>query len=186
VKFELDENIGRKAEQLQRDVGYDVSTLRLQSLNGTTDESLFEVCIAEQRALVTLDQDFGQVLRFPPGHSSGIVILEVAPRAGARAVESRIPDLIALLSGRELRAELWIIEPGRVRIHQRLRQGEAAGARCQALRWRRHGWHGWHGRHGDVSHSACTFIDRTKSLGGKLPGLFCLVAFSVLARTPVR
>jgi hypothetical protein len=80
VKFKLDENIGRKAEQLLRDAGHDVSTVTSQSLNGTNDENLFEVCIAEQRALVTLDHDFGQVLRFPPMRSAGIVILEVAPR----------------------------------------------------------------------------------------------------------
>ena len=118
MKFKLDENIGRRAAQLLRDAGHDVSTVTLQSLNGTTDENLFEVCIAEQRALVTLDHDFGQVLRFPPVRSVGIVILEVAPRAGAGAVESRIRDLIALLSSHELGAELWIVEPGRVRIHQ--------------------------------------------------------------------
>ena len=82
------------------------------------DENLFEVCLAEQRALVTLDHDFGQVLRFPPERSVGIVVLEVAPRAGAGAVESRIHDLIAMLSVHELGAELWIVEPGRVRIHQ--------------------------------------------------------------------
>jgi predicted nuclease of predicted toxin-antitoxin system len=79
VKFKSDENIGRKAEQLLRYGGHDVSTVTLQALNGTTDENLFEVCIAVQRALVTLDHDFGQVLRFPPGRSAGIVILEVAP-----------------------------------------------------------------------------------------------------------
>jgi hypothetical protein len=118
VKFKLDENIGRKAEQLLRDAGYDVSTVTSQSLNGTTDENLFEVCIAEQRALVTLDHDFGQVLRFPPERSAGIVILEVAPRAGAGSVESRIHDLLKLLSVHELGSELWIVEPGRVRVHQ--------------------------------------------------------------------
>ncbi|MBK9251782.1 MAG: DUF5615 family PIN-like protein [Proteobacteria bacterium] len=118
MKFKLDENIGRKSEQLLRDAGHDVSTVTLQSLNGTADENLFDVCIAEQRVLVTLDHDFGQVLRFPPERSAGIVILEVAPRAGAGAVENRIHDLIALLSKHELGAELWIIEPGRVRIHQ--------------------------------------------------------------------
>ncbi|MBK9252881.1 MAG: DUF5615 family PIN-like protein [Proteobacteria bacterium] len=64
-------------------------TVTLQSLNGTADENLFDVCIAEQRVLVTLDHDSGQVLRFPPARSAGIVILEVAPRAGAGAVENR-------------------------------------------------------------------------------------------------
>jgi hypothetical protein len=33
---------------------------------------LFEVCTAERRALITLDRDFGQVLRYPPAASAGI------------------------------------------------------------------------------------------------------------------
>ncbi len=119
MKFKLDENIGRRSEQMLRDAGHDVSTVTSQSLNGTADENLFEVCIAEQRTLVTLDHDFGQVLRFPPERSAGVVILEVAPRAGAGAVESRIQDLIAMLSAHQLGAELWIVEPGRVRVHQK-------------------------------------------------------------------
>jgi hypothetical protein len=39
VKFKLDENIGRKSEQLLRDAGHDVSTVTAQSLNGTADET---------------------------------------------------------------------------------------------------------------------------------------------------
>lgn len=41
-------------------------TVREQHLQGSKDEVLFSVCAGEARALVTLDHDFGQVLRFPP------------------------------------------------------------------------------------------------------------------------
>jgi len=33
----------------------------------------------EARALVTLDRDFGQVTRFPPEKSAGIIVLDVGP-----------------------------------------------------------------------------------------------------------
>jgi predicted nuclease of predicted toxin-antitoxin system len=119
LRFKLDENIGNAAAALLRDAGHDVSTVRDQRLSGARDERVFEVCASERRALVTLDHDFGQVLRFPPEHSAGIVILELAPRIRSRSVEERIRELILLLKERELGPELWIIEPGRARIHQR-------------------------------------------------------------------
>lgn len=118
MRFKLDENIGKGAAALLRDAGHDVSTVTDQSLSGTKDENLFEVCAGEGRALVTLDHDFGQVLRFPPERSAGIVILEMTPRARAGAVEARVRDLISLLKQQNLASELWIVEPGRLRIHQ--------------------------------------------------------------------
>jgi hypothetical protein len=48
-----------------------------EGLRGAPDEKLFEVCTAERPALITLDRDFGQVLRYPPAASAGIVILEI-------------------------------------------------------------------------------------------------------------
>jgi predicted nuclease of predicted toxin-antitoxin system len=118
LKFKLDENIGARGAELLRSAGHDVMTVSQQNLIGTSDENLFSVCSAEKRAPITLDHDFGHVLRFPPQTSSGIVILEVTPRAEADTVLARITDLIATLKDRELGQELWIPEPGRVRIHQ--------------------------------------------------------------------
>jgi predicted nuclease of predicted toxin-antitoxin system len=120
VKFKLDENIGERGAHMLRSAGHDVATVLEQRLLGTSDESLFQVCASEQRALITLDHDFGHVLRFPPARSNGIVVLEVTPRAETDTVLARIADLLALLDERELGKELWIVEPGRVRIHQTL------------------------------------------------------------------
>jgi predicted nuclease of predicted toxin-antitoxin system len=63
VRFKLDENIGERGAALLRSAGHDIHTVRDQRLVGTTDEELFAVCVSERRALVTLDHDFGHVLR---------------------------------------------------------------------------------------------------------------------------
>lgn len=118
MKLKLDENIGERGAQLLRSAGHDVATVRDEKLVGAKDEQLFAVCGAEGRALVTLDHDFGHVLRFPPSQSAGVVILEVTPRADRDTVIARIRDLIALLQTQELGSELWIIEPGRLRVRQ--------------------------------------------------------------------
>jgi predicted nuclease of predicted toxin-antitoxin system len=119
VKFKLDENIGRRGLDLIRDSGHDVVSVRDQHLQGVADERLFEVCAAEGRALITLDRDFCQVLRFPPEKSTGIAVLEIGPRATLQGILDRLTDLLAVVETRAIAGALWIVEPGRVRIHLR-------------------------------------------------------------------
>ncbi|MBI1774311.1 MAG: DUF5615 family PIN-like protein [Proteobacteria bacterium] len=117
MKLKLDENIGRRGLELLITAGHDVATVRHQGLQGVSDKTLFEVCAGEGRALVTLDHDFGQVLRFPPAKSAGVAILELGPRVTTEALLDRLRSLLAILETRPLAGALWIIEPGRIRIH---------------------------------------------------------------------
>ena len=118
MRFKLDENIGTRGQEILATAGHDVSTVREQGLGGEPDRVIFQHCRAEGRALITLDHDFGNVLRFPPHESSGIVILELPPHAPPDVMRQRLLDLLAVLESSPLRNELWIVEPGRVRIHQ--------------------------------------------------------------------
>jgi predicted nuclease of predicted toxin-antitoxin system len=120
VKIKLDENIGRRGLELLRVSGHDVMTARDQGLGGITDEELFKVCSGEGRVLITLDRDFGQVPRFPPQQSAGIVILELGSRATLREIIARLGDFLAVLEDHSVAGALWIVEPGRVRIHLRI------------------------------------------------------------------
>jgi predicted nuclease of predicted toxin-antitoxin system len=119
VKLQLDENIGRRGLEFLKTSGHDVRTVREQDLQGVTDQNLFEVCAAEGRALITLDRDFGEVLRFPPEKGAGIIILDVGPRASVQGIVDRLRDFLAVLVATPVAGALWIVEPGRVRIHLR-------------------------------------------------------------------
>ncbi len=117
MKIKLDENIGSRGSELLAERGHDVSTVRDQGLSGSPDERIFEVCAAEGRVLVTLDRDFGEVLRFPPDESAGVVILDLGPRASPRRLLDRLKEILAVAQEQDVRGSLWIVEPGRVRIH---------------------------------------------------------------------
>lgn len=117
MKFKLDENLGRRGAELLETFGHDVMTVLDQRLGGAADEDLFAVCRDEGRALITLDRDFRHVLRFPPQESAGIVILDVGPRATLQGILGRLRDFLAVLEERSVAGALWIVEPGRVRIH---------------------------------------------------------------------
>jgi len=119
MRFKLDENLGTSSQEILRSAGHEVSTVREQNLGGAPDRRIFEVCCEEERALITLDRDFGQVLRFPPHLSSGLVVLALRSRPNLQEINARLADFLDLLETRPLGAELWIVESGRVRIHER-------------------------------------------------------------------
>lgn len=117
MKLKLDENLGLRGKGLLVQAGHDVVTVHEQGLPGASDEALFSICAGERRALITLDRGFGHVLRFPPQQSAGIVVIQhSAPLSGA-ALLDRLQDFLSLLELNPLDGKLWVVEPGRVRIH---------------------------------------------------------------------
>jgi predicted nuclease of predicted toxin-antitoxin system len=117
MKLKLDENLSRSVAELFRTAGHDAATVRDQGLQGAPDEKVFEVSAREGRVLVTLDRDLGQVLRFPPDASAGIIVIDAGPQASHQALLARVRELLRTLTTRSPDRELWIVEPGRVRIH---------------------------------------------------------------------
>lgn len=55
MKFKLDENFGKRTQQIFQAGGHDVLTVRDQELNSCSDNQLYKVCCSEERCLVTLD-----------------------------------------------------------------------------------------------------------------------------------
>ena len=117
MKLKLDENLSRSVAELCRTAGHDVMTVRDQGLRGAPDEQVFAVSAQEGRVLVTLDRDLGQVLRFQPSSSAGIIIIDAGPRASHRSLLDRTRELLAMLKTLSPDRSLWIVEPGRVRVH---------------------------------------------------------------------
>ena len=116
MRIKVDENIGTAGVSFLRENGHDVATVREQKLEGCPDNELFNVCAAEGRTLITLDRDFGHVPRFPPEDTAGIVILELGGSASLRLLCDRLSDFLTVAGSRSVKGELWIVEPGRVRV----------------------------------------------------------------------
>ena len=118
MKFKLDENFGTRTQQLFRTAGYDVQTVRDEGLSGSPDQSIYDQCCREQRCLVTLDLDFADVTRFPPKQASGIAVIRVPKNPSLTLLESLIRHFLHFLQTTSVHQQLWIIEVGRIRVHQ--------------------------------------------------------------------
>jgi predicted nuclease of predicted toxin-antitoxin system len=117
VKIKADENIGGSGVAILKQGGHDVMTVREQGLAGSADERIFQACTDEGRTLVTMDRDFGNVRRFPPKQTAGIVVLDLGGPSSLHRLHARLRNFLSLAMTRPVGGELWIVEPGRVRVH---------------------------------------------------------------------
>jgi predicted nuclease of predicted toxin-antitoxin system len=121
MRFKLDENFGSRSHHVFSAANHDVQTVRQEALQGSSDVHLFEVCCAEKRCLVTLDLDFTDVTRFPPNQSNGIVVIRLPHNPNLNVLENLIRQFLQALERSAITSldqKLWIVEPGRIRIHQ--------------------------------------------------------------------
>ncbi len=118
MKFKLDENFGARTAALFAQLGHDVHTVRQEDLEGAADREIYNICCAEQRCLVTLDLDFSDVVRFPPQHAGGIVVIRVPRNPSFILLEKLVRDFLAMSQHHRVEQRLWIVEVGRIRLHQ--------------------------------------------------------------------
>jgi predicted nuclease of predicted toxin-antitoxin system len=118
MKLKLDENLGIRGYEILSGAGHDVATVHSQSLDEAEDTRLIEICRREQRALVSLDLDFANPLRFKPSTYFGIAVLRLPRKPSRQDLLSAIRTLAAGLEREPLAGKLWIVETGRIRVFQ--------------------------------------------------------------------
>jgi len=118
MKLKLDENLGLRGQTLLAAAGHDVCTVPEQDLCSATDEQVAARCRTDGRAIVTLDLDFANPFRFPPSEHHGIAVLRGPARMSGDALHRLIATLIGALKTQPFEGHLWIVEEGRVRIHE--------------------------------------------------------------------
>jgi predicted nuclease of predicted toxin-antitoxin system len=115
VRWKLDENVPMDAAELLRAVGHDCQTVYSEQLSGAPDERLMAVRVNERRVLLTLDLDFADIRRYPPGEYAGILVLRPA-EPDAERVLRLVARALRVLATEPIDQRLWIVEEERIRI----------------------------------------------------------------------
>jgi len=117
MRIKLDENADARLATFLKRAGHDTNPVQEQGLCGTEDEALYEVCKVEGRILVSLDLDFSNIIRFPPEGTPGLVVLR-GPNQLFPTMRILVETLVDALNRESPAGRLWIVEPGRLRIHE--------------------------------------------------------------------
>ena len=117
MKLKLDENLSRHLKPVLTELGHDVLTAADENLLSRPDTEVATRATGEGRILLTLDIEFADLRKYPPGSHPGIVLFRpgaLGPLSVNRFVErfARSTDL-ATLSGC-----VAVVEPHGVRVRQ--------------------------------------------------------------------
>ena len=116
MKIKLDENLSKHLKTIFKEDAHEVDTVEEENLTGQPDEVIYATCRREQKVLITLDHDFGNILRFPLNQMEGIVLLE-PPNPHLDEDIIRLSRIVSKeLKTRPIREILWIVQPDRIRV----------------------------------------------------------------------
>jgi predicted nuclease of predicted toxin-antitoxin system len=122
TKLKLDENLGKSIKNQLYEKGFNVDDVYEEKIQGAEDSNIFIKCVSDGRCLVTLDTDFCNILRFPYDKSEGIIVLRPYGTLTPFLLKEMVGGMVRALAENEVKGKLWIIEPGRIRIHEPFEQ----------------------------------------------------------------
>ena len=117
LRLKLDENVPGDAVARAQARGHDVATVLQQQLGGTSDARLLAACLQEHRVLVSLDLDLADIRRYQPAESSGVIVLRPSLQS-ITAILAIFETALAYAESHSPSGQLWIVEPGRVRVRE--------------------------------------------------------------------
>jgi predicted nuclease of predicted toxin-antitoxin system len=117
MKLKLDENLPRDLRATLRRLENDVSTVAEEGLLSQPDPVIGAAAKAESRLLLTLDVEFGDLRKYPPGSHPGIILFR--PRSlGALTVGRFVEDFVQNSDLQALAGCVAVVEPKRTRVRR--------------------------------------------------------------------
>jgi predicted nuclease of predicted toxin-antitoxin system len=113
----LDENMAKTHVELLQQEGYSAERVTDEGLSGADDEIIWQQVCSEGRFFITLDLDFSDVRRFPPGNHPGILLV----RPGRHSREAVLEILSRVLREQPLetlKGCLVVADPIQTRVRR--------------------------------------------------------------------
>ena len=115
MRLKLDENLSRHLKPVLTDLGHDVLTAADENLLSRPDTEVAAASIKEGRMLFTLDVEFADLRKYPPGTHPGIILFRPTS-CGPLTVNKFIADFVRSANLEELASSVAIVDPTRVRV----------------------------------------------------------------------
>lgn len=113
VRFLIEIGVGKKAENAIAGLGYDVKTLR-SIVSRLTDSEILALAAKEERIVVTMDKDFGELVYRSNERSAGVLLLRMEDATGNE--KANVLTDIIVNHGEELAGRFSVFQGGILRI----------------------------------------------------------------------
>jgi len=124
VRLLFDENLStHSADYARVTLGIDVLDARAAGLAGKPDSEVRQFAIQSDRILVTLDADFGSLIRFSPRGTPGVIWLRPRPPTEVN-IRSILSKWLPKLSEIDLHERLVIVDFEKIRIRRAIEAGQ--------------------------------------------------------------
>jgi predicted nuclease of predicted toxin-antitoxin system len=117
MKLKLDENLSRHLKPVLIGRGHDVRTAADEDLLSRPDIEVAACAAAEGRILLTLDIEFADLRKYPPGSHPGIVLFRPAS-LGPLPVNRFVENFVCSTDLARLSGCVAVVEPQGVRVRQ--------------------------------------------------------------------
>lgn len=117
MRFKLDENLSRHLKPTLISLGHDVMTAADEGLLSKPDTVVASAAKSEPRVLLTLDIEFADLRKYPPGTHPGIVLFR--PRnLGATTVNELVEAFVRRTDMDDLAGCVVVVDSARVRVRR--------------------------------------------------------------------
>ncbi|MBI5740113.1 MAG: DUF5615 family PIN-like protein [Nitrospirae bacterium] len=119
LKFVIDEDMPRSTAKVLRTKGHEALDVRDEGLRGKSDDEIFAFAQKKKAVILTGDLGFGNLLRYPVGSHSGIVIVHFPNDVSTSELNNQIIMAFETLTETDFNGNLIILEPGKLRIRRK-------------------------------------------------------------------
>ena len=117
IKLKLDENLSVHLKGILSRMGYNVRTAGEEELLGRPDIEIAAAARKEERVLLTLDLEFGDLRKHPPSNHPGIVLFR--PRSlGPLTVNRFIEGFLKSANLEDFPGCIIVVDPSKVRVRR--------------------------------------------------------------------
>ncbi len=118
MEFLTDENVFVPIVESLRKLGHDVFDIKEQKLFGTDDLDIYKMSIEQKRVLLTMDKDFSNIIKYPPGVHSGIIVLKLY-RLTVEVVTTIFMNSFKALDEINIKGNTVIIDKNKTRVRRK-------------------------------------------------------------------